>query len=224
LEKLAHNLRLRRIIEDGIIAIFKQWKKLTAATSFDHELQKLSHRKAAEYALNHFNNSTYFQSKSKLYQYIKSINYFADCKTEIQWYGFDSFEGLPENWSGSGKTKEHFSTLGKLPKVRQNVTLIPGLFETTLPQWVRAQNKPFAFLHLDADLYSSTKQVLDIADNDIDENTLFLFDEYFGYVGWENGEHKAWTEWLTGKPYRAECVAYAGNGTALFRLITIPAA
>lgn len=241
LEKLAHNLKLRRIIEDGIIAIFKQWKKLTAATSLDHELQKLSHRKAAEYALNHFNNSTYFQSKSKLYQYIRSevliatsserihaefgvfkgqsINYFAECKNNIQWYGFDSFEGLPENWSGSGKTKEHFSTLGKLPKVRQNVTLIAGLFEITLPQWVSAQNKPFAFLHLDADLYSSTKQVLDIASSYIDENTLFLFDEYFGYVGWENGEHKAWIEWLTNKPFLAECVAYAGNGTALFRLI-----
>ena len=51
LENLAHNLKLRRIIENGIVAIFKQWKKLTAATSFDHELQKLSYKKAAEYAL-----------------------------------------------------------------------------------------------------------------------------------------------------------------------------
>ena len=241
LENLAHNLKLRRIIENGIVAIFKQWKKLTAATSFDHELQKLSYKKAAEYALNNFNNASYFPNKSQLYQYIQSevvsrtntehihaefgvfkgqsINYFADCNHELRWYGFDSFEGLPEDWSGNGKMKEHFTTAGELPKVRQNVTLIAGLFEITLPQWVSAQNKPFAFLHLDADLYSSTKQVLDIASSYIDENTLFLFDEYFGYVGWENGEHKAWIEWLTNKPFLAECVAYAGNGTALFRLI-----
>lgn len=240
MEKLAHNLKLRRIIEDSFISIFKQWRKLTAATSFDHEIQKLSHQTAAEYALKHFNNSIYFQSKSKLYQFIKSdvlkatdsqkihaefgvfkgqsINYFANCKTESQWYGFDSFEGLPENWNGSGKTKEHFTTLGKLPKVKHNVTLIPGLFEKTLPQWVQSMNRTFAFLHLDADLYSSTKQVLDITENYIDENTLILFDEYFGYVGWENGEHKAWIEWLSDKPYRAECIAFAGNGTVLFRL------
>jgi hypothetical protein len=111
LEKLAHNLRLRRFIEDGIISIFKQWKKLTAATSFDQELQKLSHRTAAEYALKHFDNSIYFQSKSKLYQFMKSevlkatdphlihaefgvfkgqsINYFANSKTESRRYGFD---------------------------------------------------------------------------------------------------------------------------------------
>jgi hypothetical protein len=96
--------------------------------------------------------------------------------------------------------------------------LIPGLFENTLPQWVRAQNKNFAFVHLDADLYSSTKQVLTIANAYFPNNTLFLFDEYFGYVGWENGEHKAWIEWLELNRYSAECIAFAGNGTALFRL------
>jgi len=240
LENLAHNLKLRRIIENGIVAIFKQWKKLTAATSFDHEIQKLSHQKAATYALESFGEASYFATKSQLYDFIRvsiltqtdvqslhaefgvfkgeSLNFFANANKDINWFGFDSFEGLPENWSGNGKTKDHFSTLGKLPKVKANVTLIPGLFENSLPQWVRAQDKNFAFVHLDADLYSSTKQVLTIANAYFPNNTLFLFDEYFGYVGWENGEHKAWIEWLELNRYSAECIAFAGNGTALFRL------
>jgi hypothetical protein len=240
LEHLAHNLKIRKFIENGILSVVKQWKKLTSSTSFDHELQKLSHQKAAQYALKEFSNASYFPTKSQLYDFIRtsiltntdvqslhaefgvfkgeSLNFFATANNEIKWFGFDSFEGLPENWNGHGKTKAHFSTLGKLPKVKANVTLVPGLFENTLPQWIRTQNKNFAFVHLDADLYSSTKQVLTIADAYFPNNTLFLFDEYFGYVGWEQGEHKAWIEWLNLNQYSAECIAYAGNGTALFRL------
>lgn len=237
---LAHSLRLRKFLERGPIALFKQFKKLTVSTSFDYEIQKISHQKAALYATTTFCEAIYCSTKSQLYGYIKksilrssnstkshtefgvfqgqSINFFADSNPNLQWVGFDCFEGLPEHWSGTSKTKEHFSTKGKLPKVSQNVKLIKGLFEYTVPKWVETNPGKLAFVHLDADLYSSTQLVLQSIKELVEEDTLFLFDEYFGYVGWENGEHKAWIEWLDLNQYSAECIAFAGNGTALFRL------
>jgi len=48
-------------------------------------------------------------------------------------YGFDSFEGLPENWR-DGLNKNLFS-VDKLPTVKNNVTLIKDWFNKTLPEF-----------------------------------------------------------------------------------------
>src|SRR5258706_8876352 len=39
-------------------------------------------------------------------------------------YGFDSFEGLQEDWAGNDRPKGYFSLGGRLPKVPRNVTLV----------------------------------------------------------------------------------------------------
>jgi len=69
-------------------------------------------------------------------------------------YGFDSFEGLPEHWR-SGFDKGSFA--GSLPHVPNNVTLIKGLFDETLAKFLLSNPDKVSFLHVDCDLYSSTK-------------------------------------------------------------------
>ena len=54
------------------------------------------------------------------------LNYLAKAKPNQDWYGFDSFEGLQENWKGGYFGKGHFSLNGKFPKVEKNITLING--------------------------------------------------------------------------------------------------
>jgi len=91
-------------------------------------------------------------------------------------YGFDSFIGLPEDWhigvQGVGDPrartihKEVFSLYGMLPEVRPNVELVQGWFNETLPRFLEREvmKKKGAFislLHIDCDLYSSTKIVFD---------------------------------------------------------------
>ena len=93
----------------------------------------------------------------------KTINYISNF-TNDKVYGFDSFEGLPEKWR-DGFDKSTFNRNGNLPKVNSNVKLIKGWFNDTLLNFIQKQNKKVSFIHMDADLYSSTKYVLDILKN-----------------------------------------------------------
>jgi hypothetical protein len=107
-------------------------------------------------------------------------------------HGFDSFEGLPEDWK-QGHEKGTFS-LEAPPQVRSNVQLHKGWFENTLPAFREQHPKEVAFVHVDADLYSSTRTVFDLLGNSIVAGTMIVFDEFFNYPGWHKGEYKAFME------------------------------
>ena len=66
----------------------------------------------------------------------KSINYLASLNKKVTFHGFDSFEGLPEQWFMGHKVieKGHFA-VSELPKVVPNVVLHEGWFEDTIPTW-----------------------------------------------------------------------------------------
>jgi hypothetical protein len=75
---------------------------------------------------------------------------------ESRFYGFDSFEGLPEDWGN--KAKGTFSRQGEPPRLDdERVRFVVGWFHETLPGFVAEGSDYEAVLvHLDADLYSST--------------------------------------------------------------------
>lgn len=109
-------------------------------------------------------------------------------------FGFDSFEGLPEDWrpdvpKGAFKARA-------LPRVAANVTLVVGWFDRTLPSFLERHDGSIAFLHVDCDLYSSTKTIFQFVGNRIVPGTIIVFDEYFNYVGWRNHEFKAFQEFI----------------------------
>jgi Macrocin-O-methyltransferase (TylF) len=112
-------------------------------------------------------------------------------------HGFDSFVGLPEAWSGTGKGAGAFDVGAKHPELPvDNVEFHVGWFDDTVPQFAQQQSGPFAFAHLDADLYSSTKTVFDHLEDWFVPGTVIVFDEYFGYYGWQRHEHLAFQEFL----------------------------
>jgi hypothetical protein len=137
-----------------------------------------------------------------------TINRIADhVGSSRQVHGFDSFEGLPENWFGDF-TKGRFHTEGKLPQVRPNVTLHKGWFDQTLPDFVADHPGPVAFLHVDCDLYSSTKTIFHFLGDRIVPGTVILFDEYFNYPGWRDHEHRAFTELVEERCLKCRWLAY----------------
>lgn len=107
-------------------------------------------------------------------------------------YGFDSFEGLPEDWHQ--ESKEIYSTRGKIPEVPSHVTLIPGWFDQTLPLFLAKHDEDVALINIDCDIYSSTKTVLDLLNARIKKGTIIVFDEYIGNLHWEEDEHKAFMQ------------------------------
>jgi len=125
-------------------------------------------------------------------------------------HGFDSFEGLPEDWPGRHEEKGHYSTGGTRPQVPAGVTLHSGLFDQSLPAFLAANDEPAAFIHVDCDLYSSTKTVLDLMANRIQSGTVIVFDEYFNHINWRQNEFKAFQEFVaaTNKTYRYLCWGY----------------
>lgn len=126
----------------------------------------------------------------------KTINLIAEHKPNETIYGFDSFEGLPESWR-DGYLPGHFNKNNKLPKVLKNVELIKGWFSETLPIFVSEHSNDIAFLHVDCDLYSSTVTIFENLQPYIKKGTIIVFDEYFNYPGWRDGEFKAFKEFTS---------------------------
>lgn len=128
-------------------------------------------------------------------------------------YGFDSFEGLPDDWF-LGVNKGFFSLQGQLPKLdtpQHNYRLLKGWFNETLPTFTDQIPGPAAFLHIDCDLYESTRSVLEGLKDRIVAGTVIVFDEYFNYPGWQNHEHKAFKEFCDANAVTYRYVAFAPN-------------
>ena len=118
-------------------------------------------------------------------------------------HGFDSFQGLPEAWAGTKEGAGAFDRGGRLPKVPANVRLHVGWFDATLPAFLAANPEPVALLHVDCDIYASTRAVFAHLAPRIGVGTVIVFDEYFNYPGWQQHEFRAFHEFLaaSGRAY-----------------------
>lgn len=142
----------------------------------------------------------------------KSLRAIArSCSQDV--HGFDSFEGLPEDWTYFQK-QGRFSLKGEAPRLDEpNIRLHPGYFERTLPTFLNEHDGPARFIHIDCDLYTSTRTVLQLLAPRIVSGTVILFDEYLNYPGWQQHEYKAFQEFVaqTGIKYR-----YIGYASAYY--------
>lgn len=129
----------------------------------------------------------------------RSINFLAEQIPAETVFGFDGFEGLPEDWLATYK-KGHFAQ--QLPDVRSNVELVVGWFDKTLPGFVASHPGAVSYLHVDCDLYSSTKTIFDLLGDRIRPGTVIVFDEYFNYPSWQQHEHKAFMELVAARKLR----------------------
>jgi predicted O-methyltransferase YrrM len=134
-------------------------------------------------------------------------------------YGFDSFEGLPEDWRSTFAAGTF--AVDELPHV-PGAELVVGWFDDTLPGFLAEHPGPVSFLHVDGDLYSSAKTVLDLCGPRLVPGSIVIFDEYFNYPGWEQHEHRAWQEYVerTGTTFTYE--AYTADDEQVVVRITDP--
>lgn len=142
------------------------------------------------------------------------INLFASLNNDLTFYGFDTFEGLPEEWKGTSFIKGQFDLKGELPPVRKNVKLVKGLIENTLPQFLNNNTgKKISFVHIDTDIYSACKCILENIKEHLADDAIILFDELMCYPGWRLGEYKALNEVFSREEY--DYIAFGRENAAI---------
>lgn len=136
----------------------------------------------------------------------RSINYMAHIRPQCIFHGFDSFEGLPENWK-IGHNKGHFKTEFYKLKFRQNVIIHKGWFEDTIKE-IKDCDQKIAGIHIDCDLGSSTTTILnELNDLIIKNKPLLLFDEMYNYNEFEKHEFKSFLDWANSNNLNFEVLA-----------------
>ena len=96
--------------------------------------------------------------------------------------GFDSFEGLPEDWDTMPRGT--FTANGQIPVIEDSrCSFVKGLFHQTLPAWLAGRDfSRQTVVHLDADLYSSTLAVLTQLLPKLKKSDIVMFDDFHSYL------------------------------------------
>jgi hypothetical protein len=136
---------------------------------------------------------------------------------DVEVFGFDSFQGLPEDWRDAhGRlagvcARGFFSTGGAVPDV-PGVTFLAGWFEDTIPKY-KTQAQPIGLLHVDCDLYSSTRTVLHGIGHLLVPGSIVVFDEwiYNHDPRCDDHEQRAFYEWADRYDRGFELIPFAGE-------------
>ncbi|MEP3048382.1 MAG: class I SAM-dependent methyltransferase [Hyphomicrobiales bacterium] len=133
-------------------------------------------------------------------------------------HGFDSFEGLPEDWHARAK-KGAFAI--RQPTFSEtNIHIHVGLFDETLPVFAKGLKAQIGLIHIDSDLYSSAKTAFDELKPFIGKGTVILFDEYWNYPEFMEHEIKAFREFLAQTGLGFEYIGYYPDHMQLSVVIT----
>lgn len=147
-----------------------------------------------------------------------SIRRLRDCTPPtVEVFGFDSFQGLPEDWlDASGElvgvcARGFFSTDGAVPLV-PGVTFYIGQFTDTIREYLSIA-QPIGLLHVDCDLYSSTLTVLRGVGHLLVPGSIVVFDEwvYNHDPSCDDHEQRAFYEWAAHDGCSFELVPFNGE-------------
>jgi len=147
---------------------------------------------------------------------------FLKTLTDKKIYGFDSFDGLPEDWVMSDNyTVEAGSFKHEPPQIR-GVEYVVGWFNDTIPVWKAANPGMISFMHIDSDIYSSAVTILTELNHQIVPGTILVFDDMYGterYQNWQEGEYKALHGWISEYKREVHEINRTEDGEASFRVL-----
>ena len=150
----------------------------------------------------------------------RSINILATFRRGDM-HGFDSFQGLPEDWK-PGEPKGSYSTGGRLPAVADNVQLHAGWFEHSLPDFLARHQGAVSLVHIDCDLYSSTRTVLSLLAGRLTVGSVIVFDDFLGFDSFEQHEYKAFLEFTQQYGFHFKLLSYAAlSREVAFQLVSL---
>ena len=161
-------------------------EKFVLAKRFFADIERMQFEAFSNrYDLYEFTNRTYYHGRALQFLELgvfegESIERWATINSdpESRFHGFDSFEGLPEDWGGT--PKGHFDLGGNIPRTGDaRISFHKGWFQDTLPGFVASmRSTPPLLIHIDCDLYSSTLYCLSQLQGVFDSGVIVIFDEF----------------------------------------------
>lgn len=139
-----------------------------------------------------------------------------DARKHGKVYTFDWFQGLPTDW-----VPEHGACKGAFAQpaptdLPANAEIVEGRFEDTLEPFLAAHSGESADLvHIDCDVYDSTRFVLEALTPRLGKGSVLVFDELFYYPGREHHEAKALYEWHRDTGFDFEWIGTHGDQRAI---------
>ena len=136
---------------------------------------------------------------------------------DSKFFGFDTFEGLPEKWGVFFNKGEMIAEVSSTDDPRAK--FIKGLFQNVLKSFIDNNREAIndkLVIHLDADLYSSTLYVLTSLANYLKKGDILIFDEF----GVPNHEFLAFKNFIESYYIKYELIGVVNNfGQVAFEII-----
>jgi hypothetical protein len=155
---------------------------------------------------------------------LKIESYASRSLTPMRFFGFDSFEGMPEpeeHDAGTYRAGDFAVSLGDVQTrllaagvPRARFELVPGFFEQSLNDETRRRLglRHASIVHVDADYYESAAVVLKFVTDLVVTGSIIIFDDWYLYrCDPTKGQQRAMREWLAANP-SIELVDYMSSG------------
>lgn len=219
---------------DDIRNIFKNSPAERVGPPIKQELWKRSIESSLDFIEQNIAKAVCFETRSELHAYAltklpptglicefgvykgHSVNALADALAHMgdprPIFGFDSFEGLSEDWFGHFALAGTFDLGGNLPEVREKVQLISGWVDDSLPKFLENNVENIALAHIDTDTYSPCRDILNALRGRFVPGSIIIFDELLAFPGWQNHEYRALQECVD-VPY--DFIAFSGHHAAI---------
>lgn len=222
-------LKLHRLIPAEKLRYFAYYLKLSHFVNNTPVLQSSDfYTNKYDYTrrFNNFNGIISNELNNKPVNYLEfgvasgaSIKWWVEnyANPDSMFIGYDTFEGLPEDWSTEFK-KGYFDQKGKFPEVNDSrCSFRKGVFQHSLRDSLSDIDfSKQLVLHLDADLYSSTLFVLTTLAPYFKPGDIILFDEFGGPID----EFKAWLDFCAAYYLKYEVLSAQNNFFQLSLKIT----
>ena len=213
-----------KAVKPKLFNTYKNYELSDQKFKFTHILEAINYTRLVMLEPNYFefgcHSGRTFSSAINSFEFLKINNFEA--------YAFDSFNGLPDTTNDDGYfEKGTFKTSQKdfirLIKIYSNysdkIKIIPGFYENSLTSSL-ANNLPTpSVIHIDVDLYSSCKIVLNFLKPLLKNGVVILFDDYFCFKPYPiSGERRAFEEFLEENPniVAEEWKSYSTFGKSFF--------
>jgi hypothetical protein len=142
-----------------------------------------------------------------------TLNIINQNTEDIKVYGFDTFTGLPEDWAQSNGNvlfEKNYFTTETIPENNAKNEFIVGKVEDTLATFLKEKNQKIKFIHLDLDLYSSSKSAFETIFDWLEDEAIVVVDDVYNLPSWEEYSIKSLAETFDDSKYEMKPIATCG--------------